>query len=79
MQEMINKSSDILDQAADLTERERTYLLEEHRKRVENSRIKAKGSCYNCEEPLEADLIFCDIDCRDDYEYVMKRRKVNSQ
>lgn len=76
---MINKSSDILDQAADLAERERTYLLEEHLRRVEKSAIKPNGQCYNCEETLKEGEIFCDIDCRDDYEYVMKRRKVNSQ
>ena len=31
-------------------------------------RLRAKGSCYNCEEPLEAGHLFCDSDCRDDHE-----------
>ena len=26
-----------------------------------------KGFCYNCTEPIAAELRFCDIDCRDDW------------
>jgi len=26
-----------------------------------------KGFCYNCTEPLDGDLRFCDSDCRDDW------------
>jgi len=29
--------------------------------------LKNKGKCLNCDEPLER-KIFCDIDCRNDYE-----------
>ncbi len=27
------------------------------------------GACHNCGEPVRADLIFCDADCRADYDY----------
>lgn len=29
--------------------------------------LPAIGQCYNCEEPLKVG-VFCDSDCRDDYE-----------
>lgn len=30
--------------------------------------LKAKGICYNCENKTSPDLLFCDRDCRDDFE-----------
>lgn len=30
--------------------------------------LLATGRCYNCEEPVGAGRLFCDQDCRDDYE-----------
>ena len=30
-----------------------------------NTRLEPTGDCYNCDEE---DQLFCDIDCRDDYE-----------
>lgn len=32
-----------------------------------NPTLPAIGQCYNCEETLKAG-VFCDSDCRDDYE-----------
>ena len=32
-----------------------------------NPTLPAIGQCYNCEEPLKMG-VFCDADCRDDYE-----------
>lgn len=34
--------------------------------------IPYAGECYNCLEPLNPPLRFCDADCRDDY---AKRRR----
>lgn len=31
------------------------------------------GSCYNCGEPLGDTHLFCDRDCRDDYEHRLSR------
>lgn len=39
--------------------------------------LPAKGSCYYCSEPLDGGLRFCDEYCREDYDYMMTRRKVN--
>lgn len=32
--------------------------------------------CYNCEEPLEAGRLFCDAECREDYDYRQKRSRL---
>lgn len=30
--------------------------------------LKPAGFCHNCGEGLKVDLLFCDADCRDDWE-----------
>lgn len=32
------------------------------------------GACLNCGEPLEPGLRWCDTDCRDDWEAVLRRQ-----
>lgn len=45
---------------------------------ISKSRLHRKlpdiGHCYNCQEPLNSGSLFCDADCRDDYE---KREMIN--
>lgn len=74
---MIDKHPDMLDQAADLVERERAALLAAHLQRVEAARLAPKGVCHNCEYEVEADEVFCDHECKADYEYIQKRREAN--
>jgi hypothetical protein len=40
-------------------------------------RLPPKGYCYNCDEPFPGDneKIFCDSDCRDDYERINENRR----
>ncbi|XWY20090.1 DUF2116 family Zn-ribbon domain-containing protein [Bisgaard Taxon 45] len=33
------------------------------------------GCCYYCNEPLPENQLFCDSDCRDDYEWHQKLKK----
>ena len=73
---MLNKLSDPLDFATELAERERAFLVAEQLKKTENI-LAIKGYCYNCDEKLEAGLRFCDEDCRDDYDWMVKRGKAN--
>lgn len=41
------------------------------------SSLRPKGECYNCEEAVpESTQLFCDVDCRDDY---VKRQRAASQ
>lgn len=46
-------------------------------KQQANSGLRPKGVCHNCGETLtQNNQLFCDSDCREDYE---KRRHANSQ
>lgn len=38
--------------------------------------LTPNGECYNCDESIDHDQLFCDVDCRDDYE---KRKRAESQ
>lgn len=49
------------------------YLDEALAKRATSRSIKPKNLCHNCDEPLNDDRLFCDIDCRDDYSYREQR------
>ncbi len=33
------------------------------------------GSCYFCTTPVHSPHLFCDLDCRDDWEYEQRLRK----
>lgn len=35
--------------------------------------LEPTGWCYNCVDPLDDDRLFCDSDCRDDYEHRLVR------
>lgn len=39
--------------------------------------LPSKGFCYNCDEPLEGGLRFCDQHCRDDHEKIQRSRSIN--
>lgn len=32
------------------------------------------GRCYNCEEHVEINRLFCDLDCREDYDRRQRRK-----
>lgn len=73
---MMERPSDMLDVAAELTQLEIESKLAEHKHRAKQQELIHKGFCYYCREP-QPKLNFCDEDCRDDYEFEMKRRKAN--
>jgi hypothetical protein len=61
--------ADPLDVASRLEAAEREACVAAARNRPS---MPAVCACYNCGEPLRPGLLFCDADCRDDYE---KRQK----
>lgn len=70
---MFERKPDILDAAADYQE----GMIQAGISAIKaDSKLEAKGVCYNCDEPVSG--LFCDSDCRDDYEYREKRRKANA-
>lgn len=58
------------DIATQLEEKQREVSL-----RYRKPQLTACGKCYNCEEPLPETILFCDADCRDDFE---KRQKAKN-
>lgn len=58
--------ADFADEAQAYTERHLEAAL--HNAKVENPTLRPRGACYNCDEKLPGKLLFCDVDCRDDYE-----------
>lgn len=39
-------------------------------------KIQATGSCYNCLEDVADEKLFCDADCKEDWEYRTKRGRI---
>ena len=62
-----------LAQALEATQREQALS----RQRKKYTALKDTKQCYNCQEPLNSGLRFCDSDCRDDFDYRVKRGKTN--
>lgn len=66
---------DDVDRTAERTEKE-TPLLIKNSKKPEGP--KPTGFCAFCDAPLpEGELRFCDAYCRDDYDFAIKRAKIN--
>jgi hypothetical protein len=61
------------DAASDLTDRENESIIARARAKAAIKKFPITGQCYSCEAPL-TDRVFCDADCRDDYEYITRRR-----
>ena len=56
---------DEFDRASELETAEREARLQAARNKPTMPAVRA---CYNCGERLNPGLLFCDRDCRDDYE-----------
>lgn len=70
---MKERHSDICDQADELIQMSISRKISEIRS---EKALQATGKCLNCDEQVESGL-FCDPDCRDDYDFRLKRGKVN--
>jgi hypothetical protein len=54
---------------ADLAQHISEQIIELQTKNRVVTRMEFTGFCYNCEEPVKMAALFCDKDCRDDYEH----------
>lgn len=62
--------ADPIDRAQDHIERETPYILAARKPVL----IHPNGKCHNCGEKTPTALaLYCDQDCRDDYEYRAQR------
>ncbi len=66
--------ADQLDQASDLEELQRQQSIAAHLATTDQ-RMKSTGQCHNCQEELQGDTLFCDSDCRDDYDKRTRARR----
>ena len=57
--------ADIADLAQEHIEREAHLVIAAGRKPVG---IRANGVCHNCDATVTTGLLFCDSDCRDDWQ-----------
>lgn len=72
------KHADVLDDAADLTQRETDSLVSSARERAAKP-IPTATHCIFCDEPTEGGRRFCDAVCRDSLEREMAARKRNGR
>lgn len=42
-------------------------------------RLHSDGRCHFCSEPVPDALLFCDIDCRDDFEKELNARRLSGR
>lgn len=41
--------------------------------------LKPTGTCYNCLERVGGCRLFCDVDCREDYEKIQRSERMTSR
>lgn len=75
---MMEKPSDILDVASNQTQKELESLITAHLARAQKQ-LPLRGTCYNCDEEVGENLLFCDEFCRDDYQYREERKRINGK
>lgn len=63
--------TDIYDQASEQEQQDRDLAIAAQRKRTN---LLPTGSCYFCDSLLRDGVLFCDADCRTDYERTEKAR-----
>lgn len=66
---------DIFDKASEREQQDRELALNTQRDRAVRDTLIPTGRCYFCEGDISAGRLFCDGDCRDDFERERKRRR----
>jgi len=66
--------SDEVDLAAEYMDRVLQTALDAH---TRANRMKPVGACYYCEAELKSGMLFCDADCRDEYERMIAAQRRN--
>jgi hypothetical protein len=67
--------TDIYEQASEAEERDRALALKTQKERAARTALIQIGRCYFCEADVGVGRLFCDSDCRDDFELEQKRRR----
>ncbi len=72
-------SSCILDKASEYEQKMLAVALQNQLAKGAVRQVSPKGYCYNCNERVVGEAVFCDDDCRDDYQYIQERGKANAK
>ncbi|CAA0365262.1 conserved hypothetical protein [Alteromonas alvinellae] len=67
--------ADPVDKASAIEEESRQRAIAAARANAKPT-LLAKGSCHNCEEPVEDQKLFCDADCATDYEKYLRAQRM---
>jgi hypothetical protein len=67
--------ADIIDDANDLADLYQELQIKKARAQLNVNKFEHTGFCINCEEVVKSPRIFCDGDCRDDFERRKKYAK----
>ena len=67
--------TDIHDRASAAEARDRELALKTQKERAARTALIQIGRCYFCEADVGVGRLFCDCDCRDDFEREQKRRR----
>ena len=65
---------DIYDRASDAEERDRELAIKTQKERAARDKLIPIGYCHFCNGEIPAGRLFCNGDCRDDFEREQKRR-----
>lgn len=68
---------DEIDFASERYEAWLDFQIRDRRAQVAKRTCLPVGICYNCEEPVPGDAIYCDDECRDDHEKRRHHAQVN--
>jgi predicted nucleic acid-binding Zn ribbon protein len=63
--------ADEIDQAQEQIEQHLAFALKSRKRET----LRPIGSCRFCEDAIEAGLLFCSADCRDDWDRVKRARE----
>lgn len=69
--------ADDIDAASAIEEAERERLISGIRRAAQEPSLKPLGMCYYCGEEVPTPQIFCDHECADGYQHLLRARRLN--
>ncbi len=66
--------TDFFDAASEREDRDRELAIEHHRKTT--SSLLPVGYCHWCDSPVKASQLFCDTECREDWESEQRMKRI---
>lgn len=68
----MNSYPDLIDAACAEQERMNAQAIENIRNTTQG--LKPRGDCYWCNEPMDVQKLFCDVDCANDHAHYHKNK-----